>query len=443
MKIINKIFQNTRKYFLFYLLFVISLSINIFYYLNNHSNIPVLVPDSESYIDIAKQIVTHQTPNFSVRSPVYPLFITIFHSIGYIDFSIFAAIVLGSIAPIFLFLIISNLTKNKVFSFFVTIFLSLNYSVSVYQSVMLSESITPFLFLFSLFLHIVFFQTNFSKKLFILLLTIDSLLVLTKPSLCYLPALLFFISYFFTKSKKQFIILGISLNIFLIITQSSVNQIQNHFFGLSEIAQINLLGKNIQYGLLDKSYSTQNPNIKKVLGTYQEVIIEEKQLTNPFLIVLYRLLPRNEISYPFYNYLKPVNDFLIKNNKYTFFKKSIYFTVQNFTSPRKEQPWFQEKYYAHSPLKQINALFEALNRFQLIGFFACLTILLYFVIQNKKEAYTLSLILVSIISTVSFVSFFSYCEYDRLIAHVIYLMNFTVIYPVYFLISHCYTRNNQ
>src|SRR5882724_13322265 len=140
------------------ILFVFSLAVNLSCF--NWTDAPILYPDSHGYIKPAKQLAEHQLPDFSLRSPTYPIYLGVMALFSRtingspLKVAVFGQVVLGAISIVLFYLLSVKLLEKKWLAFGVSALLSLNFEVINYQSTVLTETLSTTLLMAVLYAHI-------------------------------------------------------------------------------------------------------------------------------------------------------------------------------------------------------------------------------------------------------------------------------------------------
>lgn len=418
-----------------WIILLAALIINLLYL--NWKDAPVMYPDSESYIQAARQIINLDFSHITNRTPVYPLFLSPFVLIGRISWIIYGQAAAGIMAALFLYLIVLRILKNSTNSLLITIFLILDYQVACYQSTLLTESLTVTLLLVLVYLHMIlpekgpgfiFFTTFF-----------DLFLIFTKPAFIILPIVLWLTSilrFSFLRRKepvdKKFLLMltgAILINLAAIMGWSTLNLIETKSFGFSNISEINMLGKMIQYGYLDRSYENPPPPIAEVLEIKEDLEKDGDLLKshNPYEIIGRMAGGGSEES---------LMSRLRESNKAFMRLHRIDYCLKTLSLMPMVMCW--TRYYYVKPADYLNnKLFYALDRIflyltgrYLIAFLFCAAFCIYLWRRRRlEEGFMLGYILISILYVVTTISAFCYDnDYSRSRVSVDYFLNFLTLF---------------
>lgn len=185
----NRIHQSLKKQWVFFFLLGVCIILRILMFTNYQ---PILFNDSSGYKEMAVQL---KTLNFSgymgMRTPAYPLLIMMGGINDYVTWAIQS--ILGITVSILLYLLAMRLTGNKALSFVVGLSYSLSMHALFFEAIILTETLTTFLLISSLWLLVVAFDKN-SISLYVLTGVGLGLAALTRPLFLFLiPLVAFFL----------------------------------------------------------------------------------------------------------------------------------------------------------------------------------------------------------------------------------------------------------
>lgn len=466
--------EHTSKsvYYFPAIIFLISLFFNLFYF--NWKDAPMLRPDSSSYIQFANKISQWQIPDISHRTPTYPLYLLAFF--GNLKLAAITQLVIGSLSNVLLYLIGIKLFKRPWLVFLAVIVISSDYFIASFNSFILTECLSTFLLLLSLYFHILILTKNTAKKIFALAIISDTLLIFVRPNLFLLPIfiLVFTLCYFFLYEKRNeesrkikiFSVSSIILNVFFIFSWCYLNLFQNNYFTISRIGDINILGKLLQYDIvkenenseiipeparkvteLNKQFSLTNPNtsskeesvqinFKNDNTIFSQIINELKIIKWHYIYPKTKLL-RNYLSYedqyktnPYdiFNALsktsenhlaeiKTANSYFFNNNKKEFFLKTLRNTpkVMMISGDYSSLPNNLSRNKLLSPIIKTFYIFNIIAKVSPLTMLMCVLYFLYLIFKRKKEKIAiLGIIILSILYVVFSISALSYEDYSRL-----------------------------
>ncbi len=265
-----KILKINPRYFPI-IIFFFALATNAFFF--DWRTAPQLQPDSQSYIQFAKSILSAKWPDTVSRTPTYPLYLAPFVALNKLKWAAIGQILFAALSMTILYALGSKITKRKRLCLVITLFLGLNLDSAEYNSIILTESISQLLFLASVFLHAVFFKkyanidqqgqknNDFSKTFLFSLTAIDALLILARPNLSFIPIVLTAIAWITLRVKGKKITFSffkrsaflLLFFILLILSYCWLNRQIYSWFGISRLSSIALNGKLIQYNYIDES----------------------------------------------------------------------------------------------------------------------------------------------------------------------------------------------
>lgn len=416
----QKILILIKKYKIYLSVFCVSFLINFLFL--NKDNIPVIYPDSQNYFDVASEIRQFKFPNFSLRTPTYPIYLSFFKNQ---NSSIIPNLIIASIGSLFLYWIISKLTKNKIITFLSTVFIMADYGITNFYSTILTESIAPTIILFSVFSHIILSLP--------LLIISDFLLIFIKPTFFFLPLCIkvFYFIFFKNTRNKTLLISGI-INFIFMASFLGYNYFQTQKIQLSSVGPVNTLGVVIRYGYLDPQpfYYDAPSEVNDIIDIYQQ-----NKTTDPWYLIQ---SIKNSTNIKDINlYLIKVNNYLIWKNKKSLVIKSIENFPKNFTTERnfysKINSKINSKISTSAIFSFLEEIYNAINRFKFIGIITGIFIFFTLFIHHNKKNVVIGTILIFSIYTISINTLLSYGEFSRLKQPVDAILSLLVLLPFYYL----------
>lgn len=420
--------ENFWRIFIPALLFLLTLAINLFFF--SWGDAPVEYNDTKSYVKVAEEIKNFTLPDLSYRPPVYPAFLVFTGYLGdYLNTALFQTII-GALTIVLIYYIILLFLPSSVYAFTVSLFLSLDLQVLTFQSTILTETLTVFLMMLSVYLHLKFFKPKKWPENVFLIIS-DLLLVFIKPALIIAPFIFYILkgaNILFDKknSKKRLVpILGaIFLNIAALFLFCSYNSYKSGYFGVSTVANMNNLGKIFQYEFLKKEYTNPPEEVAETLGLFKWGIANYNAYTFQSLLLERGLFNNDKIAL--------INGYLLESNKKDFIIKSL----QEVPKVLIDKTYL----YAEPSLTQARSVETTI--ISVYGFLIksvripalLFSIFVLFVLFLKKrflEANMLAIVLSVIAYVVMATAAFSFTEYVRVRIPVEYLMNMMIfISPV-------------
>ncbi len=418
-------------------LFIFSLTVNMVCF--NWAEAPVIYPDSHGYIKPAVQLKQGRLPDFSLRSPTYPVYLGVMGLIGKfangapLKLAVYGQIVLGAIAILLLYLICFKLLGREWLAFGVSALLALNFQVINYQSVVLTETLATTLVMAVLYTHIAALEKINTLKRLGGIVIVDSLLVMLKPNFILLPASLYAIHILYlvatsrstaprldsASSSIPFLALGISCNLALIAIWAAFYYLQTGYPGLSRTSDYNLLGKAIQYGYLDQDYTDPPKIAERALEIYRQV----ERNHDPYSVIN-RL--GSEGLYSMKN-LRSINSYFLAGRSADFGIKTAYL----LPAVLNKQSHF---YYGRANRSYHNLWFRGFDLLNTLNGKALVfaTGLAFYLLMKKRREPLMALIM--ILSTVLYhlltITAFGYSEYPRLRSPIDLLLNVLVLLPL-------------
>lgn len=424
-------------------LFVFSLGMNLACF--NWTQAPIIYPDSGGYVKPAGQLKHWQLPDFTLRSPTYPMYLAVAGLVGLVtnrsplQLATYGQIVMGAITIVLFYLLCLKFIITEWLAFSVSAFLALNFEIINYQSTILTETLSTALLMAVLYAHIASLGHWLTRWRFGGLIVLDSLLVMLRPNFVLLPTALYIVQLLnhlalFRVSpailgpSKLFLIVGVAWNLVLVATWSGLYYTQAGYLGLSRISDINLLGKAIQYGYLDRNYADPPPLARRA----QEIYYGEGRPSNPYIVL--NKLKKEYLSA--WGNLRGINayfmagqgaDFVIKTARLmpgVLNKQSGYYYGRR--DGLSQNPW----------LRSITGVFNSLHVWNDSALIFAFGTSLYLLIQKRREQFmALILMLTTVLYHLIAITAFAYDEYNRLRVPIDLLLNFLVLLPLILLAS--------
>jgi 4-amino-4-deoxy-L-arabinose transferase-like glycosyltransferase len=431
-----------QGYFPLILIFVFSLLFNLLYF--SWGKAPIHFNDSASYLSAAESLRHFRLPNLSVRTPVYPLYLSFFLLFNKLNWAIFSQVVIGAFSSILLYLIVLRLIKIHWLAFVFALFLALDFGVSNFQSTILTETLAVFLLLLFVYLRGRSLEKKLSWQFLVILLIADIALIFVKPNFIILPIIIYFLEIvfiliwqrkriFFKKNLALFS-LAIIINLAIIFTHSGINYLRYGFFGFTAVSDINLLGKAVQYGYIDPNKNYDNPPTLA-----QETLDIVNKYGKDEGTVIFRV--DEELAVQGKNTsknLKEISNYFLKGKKGDFAEKTLKLIPRVFTEKRtfysQPSPKIMDVKLLALKFNWQNKIFNLLNKFKFIGFLVGLPLLFLLLYEKKKKEFMfLALIIIISIYNVVIITAFAFNEYYRSRTPVEFLLNLLIFTPILYL----------
>lgn len=413
---LRKIITLTQKYRIYLIVFAISFLINLLFL--NKNNLPVIYPDSQSYLDVASEIKQFQLPNFSIRTPTYPLYLSLFKNP---KSSIIFNLIIAGIGSLFLYWIINKLTKNKMIAFFSTIFIMADYNITNFYSTILTESIAPTIVLFSIF--------NYLTLSLPLLIISDFLLIFIKPTFFFLPLIIkIFYIVFFKKIKNKTIIISGIINLIFMVLFLGYNYSQTKKIQLSSIGSINNIGIAIRYDYFEPQpfYQDAPTEVTTAINTFQQ----NKTSSAGTLI---KSIETNSNTKDIDSYVAKINKYFRWKNKRLFVIRSIQEFPRNFTPDRKFYSETNYKISISNIFIFLEEIYNGINKFKFIGVIIGIFIFFNLFVHRNQKAIIVGTLLIFSIYTISINTLFSFGEFSRLRQPIDAILSLLVLLPFFYL----------
>ena len=424
-------------------LFAFSLVVNLACF--NWPEAPIIYPDSGGYVRPAGQLKHWQFPDFSLRSPTYPMYLSVAGLLGVIinrsplQLATYGQMVMGAISIALFYLICRKLPVTEWLAFSISAFLALNFEIINYQATILTETLSTTLLLAVLYAHIASLGHRLTLRRFVGLIVLDSLLVMLRPNFVLLPTGLYIVQFlnhvpFFRTtpailgSSKFFLAIGIAWNLVLVATWSGLYYLQAGHLGLTRISDFNLLGKAIQYGYLDRNYADPPPLVRRA----QEIYYEEGRPSDPY-IVINRLRKENLSAL---GNLRDINAYFMAGQEADFVIK----TGRLLPEVLNKRPDF---YYGRREglsqslwLRSMTRVFNPLHAWNGYAVVFAFGISLYLLVKKRREQFMALIVMLSaVLYHLITITAFAYDEYIRLRVPIDLLLNLLVLLPLILLAS--------
>lgn len=464
--------QRNLAYYFPVIVFIVSLLTNLQYF--NWQAAPLLPPDSGSYIQFAENLSQFKVPYFFSRTPTYPLYLLIFFK--NLTLVVLSQTVLSALSNVLIYLIGLKLIKQPLLIFSIVAIILTDPFVASFNSYILTECLSTFLLMLSLYLHIRILTEGFNRRIFVFSIISDIFLMFARPNLFLLPSailagtLLYYFIYNRTSQDLKKITLfasaGIFLNIFMVLSWCALNLIQNDRFAVSNVGDINLLGKLELYGMVrenDKSIAIpesaqkvleiQNRLDTRRVDTFEtpgmidfryrslcnRIIDCPKSVRRKFIampgLVKYMSEDIGNIDpYTVYNELSVENQlrlneankyFLVGNGK-EYFLKSIRATPRVMMDPRRFSTELPRYITNDAAISRIGFFFQLIAlttpvtlSLSLIAFFR------FLFHKDRQKVAVLGTILLTTFYVIFGLAFMSYSDYSRLRMPVVPIIEFT------------------
>ena len=270
------------------LLVVLTGIVEIAYYLTYP--VPEIYADTPAYLHVVDRILTH--PYLLVdtwRLPCYPLFVVLVYAFagrGNLVAVGIAQAILFALATLECYLIAALIFKRAWVAFIIGLLIGTNVILISYIKPMMSEGMALWE-LTTLTLTLLWFIRTMRVCAFRCMVACLILLFLTRPEWVYLPVPLFV--YLLLVVRRRGVLghwlrrslIALALIYTIVLTYVGINGLINQYFGLTAVANFNLLGKVLQYNMQDEA-SMQDATLSHQL----DVVIAHVG-KDPYHVLLY------------------------------------------------------------------------------------------------------------------------------------------------------------
>jgi hypothetical protein len=214
-----------------------------------------LWPDSTTYLAIAKHMLTTHLLNDPVRTPGYPLFLALLWLLTggqHLWAVVLAQAVLIVCAAVEVYVLLWRVRGQRLLACLIACVLGINPFVSNWERLMLTEALTYWIIV-TLFLVFERLLRQVRAAPLVAFVSLSVAAILTRPQYIYLPAMLLIVLALRRRSagRRAYtwrpLTLALAVTYGLVLAYMAGNAALYGYFGLSDIANINLFGKVIEY----------------------------------------------------------------------------------------------------------------------------------------------------------------------------------------------------
>ncbi|GGZ47533.1 glycosyltransferase family 39 protein [Mesonia mobilis] len=295
-----------------------------------------IYPDSRGYLELAERLISLDLSGYSgKRSPGYPLLIAIAQAEVYVV--VFMQFALGLLSAVFWYKTLPQLKVNKKLSFYTTLFLSTLLNVIFFETAILVETFTVFLFSWAIF-RIVSSQNQSENSIKTELFTglLLGLLTLVKPFYAFVP-FLFYGFYILQHFKlKSFLNKKLLLLVFPLMAYfgwSYVNQLNTGYFVSTTFLGLNTAQNCVRFA--EKS-PEEYRWISDPYVEYREKSIEENRNLAMTIWYAYEDGAWDAYNLGFNDFSNELGKFAratIKENSIDYVKQVIFYSWLDFWKP--------------------------------------------------------------------------------------------------------------
>lgn len=380
--------------------------------------------DSYGYLEVAQQMINLEVPDFSYRTPTFPLLIVPMILINRLEWAKYIWCLGGVLGGLATLWILDGLSTHKKINMMVTLFLWLDYGISNFRGELMTESVAPVLIVLMIALNLRWWKRN--GKSWGWVVVADVLTAFLKPTFLFLPLVLkvyfLVINKWFNNVKKERgkIWLGLFWSLIIVLFLPTYNYLTKGKFIISEIGRDNVLGVILKNGYLNKNVGNPPWVVSEVVDIYKK-----NEISNvwQFKEIIKNNLGSNR------KIISEVNSYFIKRN-WSDYLVSVWRNIsivatENRTFYVSLNQELKGNFWTGLENKYSQLNFKKWNGW-LIG---CLIWYLFLIKKDKKKlAYLGSVLLVSGVMLME-VAAFGFVEYFRLRQPIDLLLGLLVIYP--------------
>lgn len=414
-------------------IFIICAVINLLFL--SQSQAPVYYPDSYEYIDVARQINNKQWPDFSLRTPTYPLYLALFSAINNIGLIVFFNAVIGAAGATIGLWLLNRISKHRYLNFIFVVMAFSDYGILNYQKTFLVEAIAPALMVFSMAGNLrLATGKSIKARTFLLLSLTDLPLMFLKPYLIIFPLIfkgfLLLSSLIYKKTiikqNVRYLVLGLFFNTIFLIGLPTYNYFHSGAFQISTTGPVAAFGRALTLGYLEKlPYYEDAP---KSVSDLINLNLNHNRLNSPFDVK--DLVISEKMSDDPVALFSEANKYIYFKNKRIFVITMLKLIPDTFTVQREFYAKLNYRMSTNGIYFYPDKFYETINNGKLIGFVVCVGIFINWLIRRDAKAIYLGIILIAVFITVSTITIMGYSEFARLRLPVDPLLNLMVFLPI-------------
>lgn len=429
------------EYSILLVIIVAGISIRFLFYKSIGKTIET--SDTSTYINCAKGLYHHIGLN-EYRPPIYPLGLMIagisfgWYNLG--QYIIYLHMLFSIINLIIIYKLTFEIMENRIPAFIVSFLVFISFTIYSWDFIIMSENFAMTEISLILYFLTLFIKRKNIRYFYYLIISLIFALY-TKPFFLLLPfsvLIIIILRYIIVKDFKLNEIAKPVLVMFAVfygslILYSSLHYVQNGFFGLSSVGNVNFLGKILQYNMEDYGPSNLTKDIKHAEKTFENKYMVNGTFPEPWHFVNVYNWKRNHYKTAG-NFAKSI----ILHHPIEYLWKSVKLTSHiTLQSPFKDMiahNKLSESGEIYFPVLQIKNFTDNINRFYLFivaGLIESLFLLLFANKTVKKRDFCLLMIMTVILYHYMIASFFSYGDYCRLLVPCYPLIYIIIMYYSY------------
>jgi hypothetical protein len=251
--------------------------------------------DTVSYVTAAQNLLYHGQPLDPLRPLGYPGFVAVFYALGLahpLFWVMLAQVIITIVTGFEIYLLAYRVTQHQAVSAIVAALVSSNLYMLQFERDILSETLS-FWSIVTVFLVFEWYVRTERREGLIALAGLSVFSVLVHPFNVYVPALILAVLaiWMFRKGRLRLAWRGL-LSTFIVIYGLLVvymagNEVTNHFFGISDVTNINFFGKVLEYHLYDDTNDPRYAGVKADVDAYASAYPPGTKL-DPFTFIYIR-----------------------------------------------------------------------------------------------------------------------------------------------------------
>ncbi|SRR5579884_1754634 len=404
--------QRLRAHVPYLVIIAFGASVAQFFVLKQHPLI-TLFPDSQDYLNEAQQISGLHQIIFAYRPPVYPLFLAIILGLGgYNNLTLVVAVqAIFTVAAAFeIYVLAYRLTRHYFIACIIATLIGANLYIADWERAVLTETLSYWLVV-TLFLIGERYVTAPRIGQMVWFGALSAVGILMRPSLLVLPAVVLLSLAAWMFWRKQLRQHWKTLVIASVITYGSVlgymvlDKIQNNYFGVSYVSNVNPFGKLIEYHMVDLN---TDPRFAQMRADADTMMQSGKR--SPWFLP--RMFPDRNYQANYYAEMAAYTNEVVLHHPTTFVEHAVNDIYAIWTAP-------PTAYTPFAASSKITSLYLDISAWMLNSYFLLpiLLLLLAFRLRNDPDArqdVTLMIILIALATNILFLAFTLYDEFYRL-----------------------------
>jgi hypothetical protein len=371
-----------------------------------------IFPNSQVYLTEAHQIGGLHQIIFPYQPTVYPLFLAVVLGIGGNDLKMVVAVqaVLTVAAAFEIYVLAYRLTRQSLIACIIATLIGANLYIADWERAVLAETLSYWLVV-TIFLIVERYVTVPRASQMVWFGILSAVGILLRPSLVALPAVLLVSLGVWMLWRKQLrqhwktLALGLVITYGSILGYMTLDKVQNHYFGISYVANVNPFGKLIEYHMVDLN---TDPRFARLRADTDAFVSAGNN--NPWLIS--QDFPTRNYQANYYAELAAYTNEVVLHHSATY----VAHTVNDVYAIWTAQP---SAYTPFSAASKTTALYLDISAWMLNSYFLLPVLLVLLAARlwsdpDARQDVTLMIIVIALATNIIFLAFGLYDEFYRL-----------------------------